>query len=46
MSIKDFFINAVRMIDVDGSANIPTVLFMDLKALYTLGHRHWRELRI
>lgn len=27
MSKKEFFINAVRMIDVDGSTNIPTVLF-------------------
>ena len=26
MSTRDFFINTVRMIDIDGGTNIPTVL--------------------
>jgi hypothetical protein len=37
MSKKDFFINAVRMIDVDGSANIPTVLFYGPKGSIYIG---------
>lgn len=37
MKEKDFFINAIRMIDIDGAFNIPTVLFYDQKGKYHIG---------
>src|SRR5262245_14495720 len=37
MSKKEFFINAVRMIDVDEGSNIPTVLFYGPKGSIYIG---------
>jgi len=37
MSIREFFINVVRMVDIDGSTNIPTVLYYGPKGTVFIG---------